>query len=156
MKGKYIYRDKLNYFDREKSIYFDEIIQTGILLLNKLKEFQEFSSELLFRLHSETEYIHLLKFKGYDKALLQIFLIFIDFINFTKSQQSLPKRVAELYDSRSGLKNSMEKPSSRTSKYSDLDQEINEQKRLFSTLCKEIAQSINPESLGSGSDYDES
>ena len=87
-----------------------------------------------------------IKSRQYDRSLFLNLQIFNDFMNYYKAQRS------SLRSPR--VRGNLARPSDQGPSASELDQEINEQKRLFSNLCKEIGNTLTPESLES--EYDES
>lgn len=86
-------------------------------------------------------------------ALASVLTAFNDFIDYSK--QTHPGSKGNLIDSFDSRYKPTGNNLSRASKYSDLDQEINQQKRIFSNLCKEITQSLNPELMNFASDMEE-
>lgn len=114
------------------------MLQSAGHLLQNMKTFPEFTAELSQRVSSDSEYLDLIKNREFDKALLLNLQIFNDFVTYAKR----PK-ISVL----------SEKPESQMSRFSEIDQEIHDQRRLFSEICKDIGNSLSPESLES--DYDD-
>lgn len=119
--------------------------------LFKLQDFPEFAETLNM---NQGELVNLLKIKKHDVVLTSVLNTFCEFMEYCKIK---PQGVRGGMDSFEMRGAGVNKSSSRISKYSDLDQEINDQKRVFSSLFKEIAQSLNPDMNDDlGSEIDES
>ena len=118
--------------------------------LIKLQDFPDFVETCKLNSADLTSAI---KCKRPESALVSVLTAFNDFIEYSKLRNFAARPgLMDSFDSR--YKNNANN-TSRTSKYSDLDQEINDQKKIFSNLCKEIAQSLNPDLMELGSDMDE-
>lgn len=131
-----------------------EIVQNARTLLLKVQEFSDFTEVLSTKISSITQFLNSIKNRNYEQNLLVTIQTFLDFIDFVKYKHGESKRLTDSYESRNtpGL---IFKASSPTSKYSDIDQEILDKKKVFSNLCKEISQSLNPESMNSGSEIED-
>ena len=119
--------------------------------LFKLQDFPEFAETLNL---NQGELVSLLKIKKHDVVLTSVLSAFCEFMEYCKIKpQSGGRAVMDSFEMR-GV--GLNKSSSRMSRYSDLDQEIDDQKKVFSSLFKEIAQSLNPDMNDLGSEIEES
>ncbi|OMJ90210.1 hypothetical protein SteCoe_7507 [Stentor coeruleus] len=151
-------RKESSYQSHDPEIKFDpinaEIVQNARTLLLRVQEFTDFTEVLTTKITSITQFLNSIKSKNYEQNLLVTIQTFLDFVDFVKYKHGESKRLTDSYESRNtpGL---IFKASSPASKYSDIDQEILDKKKVFSNLCKEISQSLNPESMNSGSEIED-
>ncbi|OMJ78466.1 hypothetical protein SteCoe_21705 [Stentor coeruleus] len=131
-----------------------EIVQNARNLLLKVQEFTDFIEVLSKKITSITQFLNSIKNRNYEEILLVTIQTFLDFIDFVKYKYGESKRLMDSREYRNspGL---IYKASSPTSKYSDIDQEILDKKKVFSDLCKEISQSLNPVSMNSCSEIED-
>ena len=134
----------------------EDLIQLANKILTKLKEFPGFVSEINSRISSGAEFVKKINNKDHSKALSVALKALLDFLNFSNPNRLEPRPSSDYFGTRNYLNPNKSKASSKSSKASDLDQELSDQKKLLSNLCKEIAISLNPESLEGLSDYEDS
>lgn len=119
--------------------------------LFKIQDFPEFAETLNL---NSGELINLVKTKKTEMALMTVLNTFCEFIEYCKIKPPNHRSLIDSFEYRNaGMAKSS---SSRAGEYSDLDQEISDQKKVFSNLFREIAQSLSPDINELGSEIDES
>jgi hypothetical protein len=118
--------------------------------LFKIQDFPDFAESCKM---NANDLNYSIKSKRNEVALMSVLNTFNDFLEYSKNKTPSRAMLIESFEYRSHGQNLNNQ--SRTSRYSDLDQEISDQKKIFSNLCKEIAQSLNPDLMELGSDLDE-
>lgn len=118
--------------------------------LVKIQDFPEFAETLNL---NQGELVNFVKNKKSEMALAAVLNCFCEFIEYCKIKPPNPRSLLDSFEYRNA---GLAKSSSRAGEYSDLDQEISDQKRVFNNLFREIAQSLSPDINELGSEIDES